>query len=253
MFNVSLPNEITYEIVAEVICARNIRRVQRLRLVSKTWKAWVDEVQVQTGSFLACAHQFMTHPFGHSRCSAMAEATSLEIHQRLFPLAIGELHVVEYYLHSLGRHMVLMARRGALPILQSLLQLDSPASVSWAASLFERPRLLREAARHGQTETVRWLLEGGRDADAELESAAHGGNPAVMRLLVRRCGGGTSQGALRTALEREHVGAARVLLRSEHFSGRRIEDDLMEDMRRGGLESMEKLLREHNAGIASTP
>lgn len=198
----------------------------------------------------------------YTRSNAMAETTSLKMHQRLFPLAIGELHENNDYLDQIGFHITLMARRGALPILQYLLRLDIPASAYWLnppVRADERPCPVQEAARHGHTETVRWLLEEGYDMGADLMSAARGGNPAVMQLLVRHCGNDeTSERALaEEALEREHVEVASVPLSSRHYAGRRVQDKLMWNLgsRTGDyrLGSMEKLVLEHNAGIGSNP
>ncbi|KAK7918050.1 hypothetical protein PG985_009924 [Apiospora marii] len=119
------------------------------------------------------------------------------IHQRLFPLAKAELQEARYYLNVIGRHLILMGRRGALPILRFLRQLDIPA----------KGRVCSKR-RRGTT---------GRRPYAELEPAARAGNPAAIQLLVRYCNGYTSEeskGALRIALEKEHIEAARVLLSS---------------------------------------
>ncbi|KAK8061101.1 hypothetical protein PG997_015322 [Apiospora hydei] len=47
------PNEITYQVVREAILGRTLKRAQRLRLVSKTWKEWVDDIHIRLGHFVS--------------------------------------------------------------------------------------------------------------------------------------------------------------------------------------------------------
>ncbi|KAK8108512.1 hypothetical protein PG984_014313 [Apiospora sp. TS-2023a] len=207
----------------------------------------------------------------NARSSAMAETSSLEVYQRLYSFAIDELHE-ENYLETISKHMLLMARRGALPILQYLLQLEIPAAAYWIKPPVGliNPFLTHQAIRHGHTETVRWLVENGYDImgfeDSEegfdsrqaFDLAARRGSPALMQVLLSHYGGAEMHSealmyseALELALWREHAEVVRMLLRTEAYSGRWASEHLVYKMREDGLHSMEKLLREHLADNVS--
>ncbi|KAK7961104.1 hypothetical protein PG996_011744 [Apiospora saccharicola] len=203
---------------------------------------------------------------GYSLSNAMAETTSLEIYQRLFSLALDELHE-DNYLDTIGDHMLLMARRGALPILQYLLQLEIPAAAYWTKPPADPSNrfLTDQAIRRGHTETVRWLVgngydkmgyensEKGLDRDNALKYAAQRGDPALMQLFLRHYGGeGVGDEVLLRALRRENAEVARILLRTEPYSRHCTPGGLISNIREMGLESMEKLLREHQADSVST-
>ncbi|KAK7936713.1 uncharacterized protein PG986_015151 [Apiospora aurea] len=63
LFYASFPNEISRQILTEAIRGRGVKRAQRLRFVSKNWKAWVDELQILSGNFVSKEVRFERAPF----------------------------------------------------------------------------------------------------------------------------------------------------------------------------------------------
>ncbi|KAK8108498.1 hypothetical protein PG984_014299 [Apiospora sp. TS-2023a] len=186
---------------------------------------------------------------GYAPLEAIAATSSLEIYQRLYPLAKGVLlhNPHDSYLQSIAKHMVLMAGRGAVPVLEHLLQLDIPGVAYWdshPSGRSKKPDLLQAAARAGQLETVRWLLGRSEEVTGEaLEAAAACGNCAVMVLLLKQSGepGEIQSHALPIAVEREHNDVAEFLLGWGYVDLQGV-DLAFEKARAMGLESMVELL-----------
>ncbi|KAK8061090.1 hypothetical protein PG997_015311 [Apiospora hydei] len=63
LFHASFPNEISCQILTEAIRGRGVKWAQRLRFVSKTWKSWVDELQILLGTFVSAGVWFERAPF----------------------------------------------------------------------------------------------------------------------------------------------------------------------------------------------
>ncbi|KAK7936702.1 uncharacterized protein PG986_015140 [Apiospora aurea] len=130
-----------------------------------------------------------------SPCEAMAHTSSLEIYQKLYAHAKARIQGSPdiNYLDLLAEHMVQMARRGAVPILDYLI-------------------LHREAARAGQLETLDWLLKRRYAEPFVLAEAVRGGNPAMVQLLLREDASAVNEIPLEEAVQREHEEMVRILL-----------------------------------------
>ncbi|KAK8061102.1 hypothetical protein PG997_015323 [Apiospora hydei] len=192
-----------------------------------------------------------------SLCEAMAHTSSLEIYQKLYAHAKARIQGSPdiNYLDLLAEHMVQMARRGAVPILEYVMRLEIPGPTYWVKSPCDnRPSLHLEAARAGQLETVDWLLKRRHAERFVLAGAVRGGNPAVVQLLLRE-DAFADEGfltPLKEAVQREHEEMVRILLVEGHCSLEleRQRGDAMREAKRLGLESMVELLRE--CGAVST-
>ncbi|KAK8022082.1 hypothetical protein PG993_012849 [Apiospora rasikravindrae] len=187
--------------------------------------------------------------------AAMAHTSSLEIYQKLFARAKERMqgNPDVNYLDLLGDHMVRMARRGAVPILEYLMQLEIPGPAYWMNCPSQSPpNLFQEAARAGQLETVDWFLKRHPAKRYDLAEAVRSGNLAVVQLLLRDDAGADVAHRLtplEAAVEMEHEEMVRMLLVEGRYSleNERLGGKAMKRAKRLGLESMAELLLECGA------
>ncbi|KAK7936700.1 protein kinase [Apiospora aurea] len=199
--------------------------------------------------------RYVEYDFWNSCFEAACKTTSLEIFQKLYPRAENYLDTDDYSLMDLpsGSLMDSVVSRGVVPILDYLFNLYCPGPTSHYTDLLPKgsgtSSLLQKAARHGQQETVVYLLDKGFPVlPAALEAAVRHGNPALVDLLLKRAGFVvTATGALSIAVEKEDETVLRMLLEAgaKRLLCSDCKEGLVAEARDQGLESMEKLLREH--------